>query len=66
VQAVPLHNGARSFPHMLRALLLALLVGVAIGALAWYAVAMLRQLLRAWAAGGCSLDALVNSVGLCR
>jgi hypothetical protein len=50
---------------MLRPLLLALLVGVVIGALAWFAVAALGHLLRAWVASGCSLEFIYSGVHLC-
>jgi hypothetical protein len=55
------------FPHMhgFRALLLAMLVGVAVGALAWYVVAALGHLLRVWLASGCSVDLLLRGVRAC-
>jgi hypothetical protein len=55
----------RTTPHVLRPLLLALLVGVAIGALAWLVVGALSHLLRAWIASGCSLDILYRGVSVC-
>jgi hypothetical protein len=50
---------------MLRLLLLALLVGVAIGALAWVVVSALGHALRAWIASGCSLDLMLSGVSVC-
>jgi hypothetical protein len=51
--------------HGFRALLASTLLCIAIGTLAWYIVAVLRHLLRAWLASGCSLDIVLSGVSVC-
>jgi hypothetical protein len=49
----------------IRALVLTLLVGMAIGTLAWFAVLGLGELLHTWIANGCSLELLYHGVSAC-
>jgi hypothetical protein len=51
--------------HGFRALLASTLLCLAIGTLAWYVVAALRHLLRAWPASGCTLDMVLSGVSVC-
>jgi hypothetical protein len=51
--------------HGFRALLAGLLISATIGAIAWYVVSTLGQLLQDWVAGGCGLEILVSVLGGC-
>jgi hypothetical protein len=46
-------------------MLLAFVVGVAIGTLAWFVVLRLGELLQAWLASGCSLALVLSSASVC-